>query len=84
MPAAKAVVRQSLSLPKPVASRVKSIAQKRKLSTNRVLVELVEEGLEARQRRETEFDELLERFRSATDPGEVQRLGDQVGRMIFG
>ena len=29
------------------------------------------------------FD-LAERFRSATDPAEVKRLGDQMGRMVFG
>jgi hypothetical protein len=30
------------------------------------------------------FLDLAERFRAATDPEEVSRLGDQVGRTIFG
>ena len=34
--------------------------------------------------REQEFFDLAERFRSATDPEDVKRLGDQMGRMIFG
>jgi hypothetical protein len=28
--------------------------------------------------------DLAERFRTATDPKEVRRLGDQMGRMVFG
>jgi hypothetical protein len=28
--------------------------------------------------------DLAEGFRSATDPEEVKRLGDQMGRMVFG
>jgi hypothetical protein len=36
------------------------------------------------QPREQEFFELAERFRHATDPAEVRRLGDQTGRMVFG
>jgi hypothetical protein len=49
-----------------------------------MLVELIENGLEAEKRKQQEFFELAERFRNATDPGEVQRLGDQMGRMVFG
>jgi hypothetical protein len=40
--------------------------------------------MEAEKRREQEFFELAERFRSATDPEEVKRLGDRMGRMVFG
>jgi hypothetical protein len=28
--------------------------------------------------------DLAERFRSATNPEEVRRLGDELGRMVFG
>jgi hypothetical protein len=31
-----------------------------------------------------EFFDLAERFRAASDPEEVSRLGDQMGRMVFG
>ena len=60
------------------------MAEKRRLSANRIIVELVEEGIAARGRREREFLDLAQRFRSATDPKEVDRLGDDLGRMIFG
>lgn len=49
-----------------------------------MLVELIENAIEAQKRKEKEFFELAERFRSATDKEEVKRLGDQMGQMIFG
>jgi hypothetical protein len=77
-------VRQTVTLPTKIAQRVRTIAKKRRLSANRVLVELVEEGIEARERREREFFTLTERLRNATDPKEVERLGNELGRMVFG
>jgi hypothetical protein len=77
-------VRQSVTLPAAVAKQVRSAANRRRLSASRMLVELVEEGLEARKQREKTFFQLAERFRAATDPKEVERLGDELGRMVFG
>jgi hypothetical protein len=76
-------VRQSVTLPAKVAREVRSLAKGRRLSANRVLVELVEEGIEARRRKQQEFFDLAKRFRSATDPKEVERLGNELGRMVF-
>lgn len=77
-------VRQSVTMPAKVASQVRAIANRRRLSASRVLVELVEEGLESRKAREQAFLELAERFRAAEDPDEVTRLGDELGKMVFG
>jgi len=63
---------------------VERIARKRRLSDNRVLVELVEQGLEAQKEKEKAFFALAERFRAATDPQEIQKLGDDMGRFVFG
>lgn len=84
MKAAIKTVRQSVSLPSGVATEVRSLAKARKLSANRMMVELIEYGMEAEKRRQREFFDLAERFRNATDPEEVKRLGDQMGRMVFG
>lgn len=84
MAASNKVVRKSVSLPARLASRVNTIARHRKLSANRVLLGLIESGLDAEEKREREFFDLANRFRSATDPGEVERLGDELGRMVFG
>jgi hypothetical protein len=77
-------VRQSVSLPSNVAAQVRSLAKARRLSANRMLLELIENGMEAEKRKQREFFDLAERFRAATDPKEVKRLGDQMGRMVFG
>ena len=84
MRTAKKAVRQSVSLPSNVAAQVRSLAKTRRVSANRMLVELIENGMEAEKRKQREFFDLAERFRSATDPEEAKRLGDQMGRMVFG
>jgi hypothetical protein len=81
---ANRTVRQSVSLPANVAAQVRGLAKARRLSANRMLVELIENGMEAEKRKQQEFFDLAERFRGATDPDEVKRLGDQMGRMVFG
>jgi hypothetical protein len=48
-----------------------------------MLVELIQNGVEAEKRKQQEFFELAGRFRSATDPEEVKRLGDPLSRMVF-
>ena len=77
-------VRQSVSLPAPIATQVRKLAKKRKLSANKIIIELIENGMEAEKRKQQEFFDLAAKFRAARDPGEVQKLGDQMGRMIFG
>jgi hypothetical protein len=44
----------------------------------------LENAIDAEKRKQQEFFDLAERFRAATDPEEVSRLGDQMGRIIFG
>ena len=76
-------VRQSVSLPAGVAAQVRSMARARRLSRNRMLVELIEGGMEAQNRKQQQFFELAERFRSTTDEKEAKRLGGELGRMVF-
>lgn len=83
MSVATRTVRQSLSLPAGVATKVRRMAKTRKLSANRVIVELIENGIEAEARKQAEFEDLVRRFKSATDPKEVKRLGNELGRTIF-
>jgi len=67
-----------------IAKQVETLARERDLSDNRVLVELIEQGIEARQQKEKAFFQLAERFRTADDPEQVKQLGDQLGRFVFG
>jgi hypothetical protein len=85
MTAANKTIRQSVSLPANVAGQVRSLWRRTGgFSTNRMLVELIENGIEAETRKQQESFELAERFRNTADAKEAKRLGDQLGRMVFG
>lgn len=84
MRVAEKPTRLSVSLPPKLAKQVGSMAKSRKLSKNRMLLELIENGLEAETRRQQEFFALAERFRNEQDPQAADRLGDALGRMVFG
>jgi predicted DNA-binding ribbon-helix-helix protein len=77
-------VRRSVTLPAKIARQVESLARQRDLSDNRVLVELIEQGIEAQRQKEKAFFQLAERFRAASDPEQIKQLGDQLGRFVFG
>jgi hypothetical protein len=84
MKVAEKAVRQNVSLPPRLAKQVGSMAKSRKLSKNRMLVELIESGVDAEKRKQQQFLALAERFRNEQDPGAANRLGDELGRMVFG
>ena len=84
MKVAEKAVRQSVSLPPRLAKQVGSMAKSRKLSKNRMLLELIENGIDAEKRRQQRFFALAERFRNEQDPETANRLGDELGRMVFG
>ena len=77
-------VRRSVTLPSQIDREIETMARRRRLSGNRVLVELVELGIEAHKEKEKAFFELAQRFRNADDPKQVKELGDQLGRFVFG
>ncbi len=73
-----------MSLPAPIAKQVDRMAKSQRLSDNRVLVELIELGIEARKQKEKAFFDLAARFRAASDPEQAKQLGNQLGRLVFG
>ena len=77
-------LRRSLTLSHDIVKQVESIAKRRRLSDNRVLVELIEQGIEAQKQKEKAFFELAERFRSADEPAQIKQLGNELGRFVFG
>jgi len=77
-------VRQSVSLPSQVARRIKALARTRKSSANRVLVDLIETGLESAQNERRRFFDLADRLAASADPSERQRLKEELARMTFG
>ena len=77
-------VRQSVSLPTRVARRVKSLVKTNNSSANRVIVELIEAGLKAREQERERFLELADRLAHTRDPEEQKRLKEDLARITFG
>ena len=77
-------VRQSVSLSPRVARRVKSLAQTSNTSTSRVIADLIESGLDAREQEKKRFFEFADRLSRSRDPEEQERLKDELARITFG
>jgi predicted DNA-binding protein len=84
MSIADKTVRQSVSLPAHVARRVKSLAKTSSKSANRIIVDLIESGIEARERERKRFFELADRLARSSDADEQKRLKEELARMTFG
>ena len=84
MPVDEKPVRQSISLPPSIARRVRTLANKNRTSTNRVLIELIESGLEAQERERRRFFELADRLTQSRDKNEQSRLKKELARITFG
>ena len=84
MPSSARTVRQSVSLPSSVARRVQAIAKRRRTSASRVLVDLIESGLETKERERELFFDVADRLSNATDPEEQKRLKEELARLTFG
>ncbi len=41
-------------------------------------------GISGEKEKRREFEKLVKRFRNATDPEKAKRLGDKLGRVVFG
>lgn len=77
-------VRQSVSLPPRLARRIKLLAKSSHTSANRILVALIESGLEARERERKHFLDLADLLARTQDPEEQSRLKEELARMTFG
>lgn len=84
MAIAEKPVRQSVSLPARVARRVKTLAQTSRTSTSRVILELIESGLDAREQEKRRFFEVADRLSRSHDPEEQKLLKEELARMTFG
>jgi len=84
MAAPEKPVRQSVSLPSALARRVQALAKRRRSSANRVIVELIETGLDEREREKKTFFELADRLARSSEPSEQRHLKEELARMTFG
>jgi hypothetical protein len=84
MPTTAKPVRRSVNLPARVARRVRALAQTTKTSTSRVIADLIESGLDAREQEKKRFFECADRLSRARDPEEQAQLKEELARMTFG
>ena len=84
MPITPRPIRQTVSLPAPVARKVKAVAQATQTSASRVIAELIDAGLQAREQEKKDFLELADRLSRSRDPEEQRRLKDELARRTFG
>jgi hypothetical protein len=77
-------VRQSVSMPTSIARRVRALAKSRKTSANRVLVDLIQVGLQSKEAEKDRFFSLVDRLTQTRDSAERQRLKEELARMTFG
>jgi metal-responsive CopG/Arc/MetJ family transcriptional regulator len=80
----KSTRRQSVSLPARLARNVDAIARLRKTSANRVLVDLIEAGLQSREAEKERFFTLANRLSETSDSAERRRIKKELARMTFG
>jgi DNA-binding MarR family transcriptional regulator len=67
-----------------VAKRVRALAKTRNTSANRVLVDLIEAGLESQEAGKQRFFALADKLTESTDPEERRQLKEELARMTFG
>jgi hypothetical protein len=77
-------VRQSVSIPAGIAKRVRTLAKTRKTSANRVLVDLIEAGLQSKESEKERFFSLVSRLTDSSDAAERERLKEELARITFG
>ena len=78
------LVRRSISLPQTIDKEIRSIARARGISSNQVLLELIEAGLRIHKQQEEAFFGLADRFRRTDDKAKIRQLGIELGRLVFG
>ena len=76
--------RLSVALTPEIYGEVSARAEKNGISLNRAILQLLRAGIEAESRKKQRLEEMLRRYRECTDPREAERLGDELGAMIFG
>ena len=74
----------SVRLTPDLHAQINARAAETGLSMNRTILQLLRAGLEAERNKKVHLEEMLRRYRESTDPQETQRLGNELGEMIFG
>jgi hypothetical protein len=77
-------VRQSVTIPRRIAKHVQAIAKTRKTSASRVLVDLIEAGMQSKEAEKERFFTLANQLSETSDSAERQKIKKELARMTFG
>ncbi len=80
----KRSVRQSVSIPAPLAVEVRRVAKERHLTISRALVTLAERGVRAEQDAKENLKSAYRRLLTEREPGKKEEAGRDLIRAIFG
>jgi len=67
-----------------LARQVRALANSKQLSSNKVIVGLIEEGLKAQEREKERFFSLAEALIQSKDEQEQKRIKQELAKMTFG
>ena len=77
-------LRQSVTIPPPLAAEVRRVASERHLTVSRALVSLAERGVRAERDAEENLRTSYLRFVKEKDPSQKDEAGRDLIRAIFG
>jgi len=77
-------LRLSVTIPAAIAKRIRAMAKARRASVNRVLVDLLEAGLQFKDAEKQRFLAMANQLAESADPAERQRLQKELARITFG
>ena len=76
--------RVSVPVTDEMLKEIETRTQRAGVSRSTFLTRLLNYGLEAEQQKRDHSTQKIRQYRESTDPGEVERLGNEIGEMIFG
>ena len=77
-------VRRSVALSGELNRKIRKIARHQSRSANRVIEDLIEKGIEAKEAEKRRFFDLAERLRTSDDKSEIVAIKQELARMTFG
>jgi len=77
-------IRQSVTIPAPLAVQIRRVAKERHLTVSRALIELAERGVRAESDAKKDLKSAYGRFMSEQDHARKNEAGKDLVRTIFG
>ena len=77
-------MRQSVTIPAPLAREVRRVAKERNVTMSRALVTLAERGVEAEAAARAKLTTAYEKSMGESDPARKSEVGEDLIRAIFG